>query len=79
MLQDSLRPRLIAYTAMPDRLKEKEKLADIIFDDIVEKSSDVQGLIRSIDRLLRTSPNPVARRAVASVHPLVETVLTQAT
>jgi hypothetical protein len=74
MLQDSLRPRLIAYTAMPARLREKEKLADIIFDDIVEKSSDIQGLIRSIDRLLRTSPNPVARRAAASVQSIVGTI-----
>jgi CheY-like chemotaxis protein len=77
LMADAVRPRLIALTATPARLREKEKQADIIFDDIAEKSSDLQGLIRSVDRLLKASPNPVARRAAASVHPMDGTALDQ--
>jgi CheY-like chemotaxis protein len=67
LMAQAARPRMIAITATPARLRETEKLADLIFDEIAEKSSDFQGLIRSVDRLLRSSPNPVSRRAVASV------------
>jgi CheY-like chemotaxis protein len=67
LMGQAARPRMIAFTATPGRLRETEKLADLIFDEITEKSSDFQSLIRSVDRLLRASPNPVARRAAASV------------
>jgi CheY-like chemotaxis protein len=69
MTQD-MRPRLVAITATPARLRDSEKQADIIFDDIADKSADLQELIRSVDHLLKSSPNPVARRAAASVRPI---------
>jgi DNA-binding response OmpR family regulator len=65
LIQESVRPRLVALTATPDRLKDREGSALSVFDEIVQKSSDWQGLMALVDRHLRTSPNPDTRRAAA--------------
>ncbi len=72
LMQEHLRPRLIALTVTPDRLNDKEMLAGSVFDEVLEKSSDLHGLICAVDRHLRGSPNPATRRA-AALTPLIET------
>jgi CheY-like chemotaxis protein len=65
LMQEHLRPRMIALTATPTRLKAKEVAAGSVFDEIVEKSSDLGRLLQTVDRHLRSSPNPATRNAVA--------------
>jgi CheY-like chemotaxis protein len=65
LMDQSTRPRLIALTATPSRLREMEACADIMFDKIVEKSSDFDSLLNAVDHLLKSAPNPVTRRAAA--------------
>lgn len=65
LMQEHLRPRMIALTATPTRLKSKEVASGSVFDEIVEKSSDLGELLRTVDRHLRSSPNPATRSAVA--------------
>jgi two-component system, sensor histidine kinase and response regulator len=70
LMDQAARPRLIALTATPARLNAADMHADIIFDDIVEKSADLYGLLCLVDRHLRASPNPIARRAAEFAPPM---------
>jgi CheY-like chemotaxis protein len=72
LMQEHLRPRLIALTATPARLNDKEMLPGSVFDQVLGKSSDLHGLMQVVDRHLRTSPNPAARRAAALTLPVQE-------
>jgi CheY-like chemotaxis protein len=65
LMQEHLRPRMIALTATPTRLQTKEMVAGSVFDEVIEKSSDLGELLRTVDRHLRSSPNPATRSAVA--------------
>jgi two-component system, sensor histidine kinase and response regulator len=65
-MSEAWRPRLIAYTASPDLLRDRISPVGAIFDEIVDKSSTVDNLLGTISRLLQTSPNATTRR-LASV------------
>ena len=65
VIQEAVRPRLVAFTAIADRLKDREGRTVSVFDEIVQKSSDWPSLMASVDRHLKTSPNPDTRRAAA--------------
>lgn len=67
LLQEHVRPRLIALTSTPARLRDREMLVGSVFDEIIEKSADLHDLICAVDRHLRSSPNPATRRA-ARIH-----------
>ena len=60
------RPRLVAFTAAPDLLRNSITASGPVFDGIVEKSSQFEDLLASIDQLLRSSPNPTTRRLAAA-------------
>jgi DNA-binding response OmpR family regulator len=70
LLRESVRPRLIAFTATPDRLREMEKGTLSVFDEIIEKSSDFNGLLSAVDRHLKSAANPATRHAAASRRPV---------
>ncbi len=65
MIGEDVRPRLIGFTATAGLLSDREGIARSVFDEIVQKSSDLQGLLRSVDRHMRASPNLATRRAAA--------------
>ena len=65
MIGEDVRPRLIGLTATAALLSDKEGMARSVFDEIFQKSADLQGLLCSIDRHMRASPNPATRRAAA--------------
>jgi CheY-like chemotaxis protein len=70
-MSEAWRPRLIAYTASPDLLRSRIALAGPVFDEIVDKSSNVDGLLSTISQLLQTSPNATTRRlASAAAQPV---------
>jgi PAS domain S-box-containing protein len=64
LMQEHLRPRLIALTSTPVRLHEM-MVAGCVFDEVLGKSSDMHGLVYAVDRHLRSSPNSATRRAAA--------------
>jgi len=66
---EDVRPRLIGLTATAALLSDKEGTARSVFDEIFQKSSDLPGLLCSVDRHMRASPNPATRRAVAYSNP----------
>jgi CheY-like chemotaxis protein len=66
LLREAVRPRMIALTATPARLRDKEMATLSVFDEIIEKSSDFNALLTSVDRHLKSAPNPATRRAAAS-------------
>jgi len=70
LMQEHLRPRLIALTATPARLNDKQMIAGSVFDEVVEKSSDLHGLISAVDRHLKSSPNQATRGAAAHIPPV---------
>lgn len=63
IMQEAVRPRLIALTATPERLKDREGFSLSVFDEILQKTPDWAELIRSIDHHLRSSSNQDTRRA----------------
>jgi two-component system, sensor histidine kinase and response regulator len=65
LMQEAIRPRLIALTASSGPLKDMEGVVLSAFDEIVQKSGDWQGLLSAVDFHLRASPNPDTRRAAA--------------
>jgi two-component system sensor histidine kinase/response regulator len=65
-ISEAYRPRLIGYTASPDLLRDRTALAGSVFDEIVDKSSNIDELLSTITRLLQSSPNATTRR-LASV------------
>jgi CheY-like chemotaxis protein len=69
MMRSTVRPRLIALTATPALLRDREGAAGTVFDEIVDKSSDLQGLLSAVDRLLRSAPNPNTRWAAECTVP----------
>lgn len=69
-MSQAWRPRLIALTATPDVLCSRAMRSGPVFDQIVDKSSSLDELIRSVDRELRCSPNPQTRRAAAHLLPM---------
>jgi len=69
-MDQAMRPRLIAHTAWASKMYEIEVSAGIMFDQVVEKSFDFDGLMQAVDRLLRGAPNPMTRRALACTFPL---------
>ena len=70
LMQEHIRPRLIALTATPARLQEKEREPGSVFDEVLGKSADFDALLVTIDRHLRSSPNPQTRRAAANTQPV---------
>jgi CheY-like chemotaxis protein len=63
IMRQHVRPRLIALTATPDQLNDREGPSLSVFDEIIQKSSDLEGLMTSVDRHLKASPNPATQRA----------------
>jgi PAS domain S-box-containing protein len=70
LMQEHIRPRLIALTATPTQLQEKEREPGSVFDEVLGKSADLDALLVTIDRHLRSSPNPQTRRAAAHTQPI---------
>jgi CheY-like chemotaxis protein len=70
LMDQARRPRLIAVTATPGGLRGAEADVDVMFDEIVGKSSDFDGLVNTVDRHLRSAPNPATRRAAEAALPL---------
>jgi len=77
LMDQAMRPRMIALTATPSRLCELEPGVDIMFDKIVEKSADFDSLLILVDQLLRSAPNPVTRRAATGASPTEEPALSR--
>jgi len=69
LIRESVRPRMIALTATPARLRDQEMATLSVFDEIIEKSSDFDGLLAAVARHLKASPNPTTRRAAARTLP----------
>jgi two-component system sensor histidine kinase/response regulator len=65
MIGEDHRLRMIGLTANADLLSSKEGVPRGVFDEIIQKSADFEGLLRSVDRHMRASPNPATRRAAA--------------
>jgi CheY-like chemotaxis protein len=74
LMREHVRPRLIALTATPARLHDKLMMGGSVFDEVIEKSSDLQDLVCAVDRHLRSSPNPATRRAAALTSPIENAV-----
>jgi DNA-binding response OmpR family regulator len=67
LIRSEGRPRLLALSAAPDAIRAREGGTGSVFDAIIPKPWDPQGLIAAIRRTHRTLP-PSTRRAEA-VHP----------
>jgi two-component system sensor histidine kinase/response regulator len=65
IIGEDQRLRMIGLTADADLLSSKEGKPRSVFDEIIQKSADFEGLLRSVDRHMRASPNPATRRAAA--------------
>jgi two-component system, sensor histidine kinase len=65
MIGEDQRLRMIGLTLGADLLSSKEGVPRSVFDEIIQKSADFEGLLRSVDRHMRASPNPATRRAAA--------------
>lgn len=57
------RPRMVALTAKPDSITEREMGPGEAFDEVVTKTADMWGLFASVDRQLQAAPSRKARRA----------------
>lgn len=66
-MNEDVRPRMIAITAVPGQLLGRQKDTGSAFDEVVAKSSGLPVLLAAIDRHLQTAPNPGTRRAIAAV------------
>ena len=69
LMQEHVRPRLIALTSTPAGLHDKEVTAGSVFDEVLGKSSNFDELIRAVDQHLRSSPNPETRLAATLAVP----------
>jgi len=69
LMQEHVRPRLIALTSTPAGLHDKQAAAGSVFDAVLGKSSDLLGLICAVDQHLRSSPNPETRLAATFAVP----------
>jgi hypothetical protein len=65
-----VRPRLIALTATAAWLKDNGMKECCLFDEVLGKSSNLDGLMCAVDRHPRSSPNPATRRAAALLPPI---------
>ncbi|HVC59240.1 MAG TPA: response regulator [Acetobacteraceae bacterium] len=65
MMEEAVRPRLIALTATPGLLNDQPGMVPGVFDGVLQKSADLQGLMSLVDRHMRASPNQATRRAAA--------------
>jgi two-component system sensor histidine kinase/response regulator len=57
------RPRMVALTAKPDSLTEREMGPGEAFDEVVAKTAGMSCLLASVGRQLQTAPSRKARRA----------------
>lgn len=64
LLSEAARPRLVAHTAAPDRLKGRGRMSRCAFDDVVDKSTGLPTLLATIDHHLRCGPGSTMRDAV---------------
>jgi CheY-like chemotaxis protein len=53
LIRTSAVPRLVAFTASPERISEFESTSGRVFDAVVEKTSDMGKLLSTVDRLLQ--------------------------
>jgi two-component system sensor histidine kinase/response regulator len=67
LMNDIVRPRMIALTVASGRLDEMQMKTGSAFDEIVEKSSNLSALLAVVDRQLRSAPNPTTRRAAEAM------------
>jgi hypothetical protein len=70
LMREHVRPRLIALTATAARLNDNGMKECSLFDEVLGKSSNLDGLMCAVDRHLRSSPNPATRRAAALLPPI---------
>jgi CheY-like chemotaxis protein len=69
LMNDIVRPQIIALTATSGRLSEMQLKTGNAFDEIVEKSSDLSALLVVADRQPRSAPNPTTRHAAKAMSP----------
>lgn len=69
LLEEGVRPRMIAFTSAPNRLAERLAGTGITFDEVVAKSSGLPALLATMERHLRSSPRAATRRAAEVVFP----------
>lgn len=60
------RPGLIALTAFPDVLVDKEEMTERAFDDVIPKCADLAGLISAVQRHLAARPDITTLKEAAS-------------
>lgn len=65
-MSQAWRPRLVAFTASPDLLRDRVTESGPVFDEIIEKAAGPDALVSSVSHLLRSSPNPTTRRLAAA-------------
>ena len=63
LMGETARPRLVALTAMPDDLNDRELLAERAFDEVVAKPVDLPKLLATVTRHLWHAPKEKARKA----------------
>jgi CheY-like chemotaxis protein len=72
LIRNAVRPVMIALTATPDLLRDKENAALSVFDEIIAKSSNLAALVATVDRHLKSAPNAATRQAAVCTLPIVK-------
>lgn len=62
LMGDAARPRMIALTARPDSLQERETAGGNAFDGIITKSGNIPALLATVDQHLQSVPDRETRR-----------------
>ena len=62
LMGDAARPRMIALTARPDTVHDRESSSGNAFDDVITKSGNIPALLATVDQQMQSVPNRVARR-----------------
>lgn len=69
LVNEDVRPRMIAFTSAPSNLAGRLAGIDNAFDEVVAKSDGLPALLAALERHLRSSPRVATRRAAEIVFP----------
>jgi two-component system sensor histidine kinase/response regulator len=67
LMNDDVRPRMIALTAAPTQLSGRQAVTGSAFDEVVAKSAGLPALLATVARHLRSAPNRATRQAAEVV------------
>ena len=66
LMGDAARPRMLALTARPDTVHDREAASGSAFDGVIAKSSNLPELLATVERYLMSVPDADARHAAES-------------